>query len=161
MAILTASRKTILLKIGQGKIIRAFAGFGNRMRPRAHLVDRPTRVAGQIRQVGGFGSAEEIRYADFKALLAMKLLKEYFRDQPQVFYELNEAGMAALLEMIPATVIKGPHFPMHCDMCARLAMDMDDHGNNEYYCDVDNRQITERRIAECGASGDYVRRMGA
>lgn len=158
MATLTANRKVILIKIGQGKIIRAFAGFGNRMRPRAHLVDRPTRVAGQLRQVGGFGSSEEFRYSDFKALLQMKLLKELFWDQPHTFYELSKAGMAALLEMIPATIVRG--FPMHCDLCQRLTMDEDEHGNPVYYCDVKHGRITERRIAECGAEGDYVRRTG-
>jgi hypothetical protein len=152
MATMTENQRTILMAMGEGKIIRILTFLNEK--PKAHLVERPYRVPGQFRTRWGTYQ-KEINYNDFKALyLNLKYLKEmWFSNDSYKYYELNQAGKATMMKMVPATIVRG--FPMHCDMCRNLTMDMNDHGGTVFSCNVDYKEITERRIAECQASGDY------
>jgi len=156
MATLTENRRTILMAMGEGKIIRIRQLFNQK--PVAHLIDRPYRVPGQFKSTWGTWQ-KEISYNDFKALyLESKYLNEMFYTSCDHYYELNQAGKAAMMKMVPATIVRG--FPMHCDLCRNLNMDMNNHGGTVFNCDVVHEEITDRRIAECQASRDYVRSPG-
>jgi len=96
MATLTKARMEIPKEMAAGKVIREFSGFGNRMRRRATLEDRPYRDPGKTEMIYGTYN-KEIKYSDFHALyFDLKFIKKYYVEWAHNYYELSMEGNRAL-----------------------------------------------------------------